>query len=91
MSVFAVRNVLPVATSLVATLFLVAATPHGLVPEPANAAVASPSLQRAELQRCVADQRDTDACLDEAAGKAMVERADRLARTDDASRRASRR
>ena len=33
MSVFSVRNVLPVVTSVVATLFLATAVPHGLVPE----------------------------------------------------------
>ena len=91
MSVFSVRNVLPVVTSIVATLFLATAVPHDLVPEPAAAAVASPSLERAELQRCVAGGRDADACLDEADGKALVERAEWLARADDASRRASRR
>jgi len=92
MSVLSVRNVLPVATSIVATLFLVTATPHELVPELADAAVASPSLKRAEVQRCVADGRDADACLDEADGKAVIERAEWLARTTDTdvSRRASR-
>ena len=90
MSVLSVRNVLPVVTSVVATLFLATAVPHDLVPEPAAAVVAPVSLQRAELQRCVADGRDADACLDEADGKALVERAEWQARSDDASRRASR-
>ena len=94
MSVFSVRNVLPVATSIVATLFLATAVPHDLVPEPAAVAVAvavaSPSLARAEAQRCVANGRDADACLDEADGKALIERAEWLARDDDNTRRASR-
>ncbi len=90
MSVFSVRNVLPVVTAVVATLFLATAVPHDLVPGPAAAAMASPSLARAEVQRCVADGRDADACLDEAEGKALVERAEWLARPDAASRRASR-
>ena len=89
MSVLSVRNVLPVVTSIVATLFLATATPHDLVPERADAAVASPSLARAEVRRCVAEGRDADACLDEADGKALVERADWLARTDATARRAS--
>lgn len=90
MSVLSVRNVLPVAVSIVATLFLVTATPRDLVPELAGAAVASQSLKRAVVQRCVADGRDAYACLDEADGKAVVERAEWLARADDLSRRASR-
>ena len=90
MSVFSVRNVLPVATSIVATLFLATAVPHDLVPEPAAAAVASRSLARAEVRRCVADGRGADDCLDEADGKALVERAEWLARDADVSRRASR-
>lgn len=90
MSVFSVRNVLPVVTAIVATLFLATAVPHDLVPEPAAVVVASPALARAEAQRCVADGRDADACLDEAEGKALIERAERLALADDASRRASR-
>jgi hypothetical protein len=88
MSVFSVRNVLPLATAIVATLFLATAVPHDLVPGPA--AMASPSPARAEVQRCVADGRDAGACLDEADGKALVERAEWLARADAASRRASR-
>ena len=87
MSVLSVRNVLPVVTSLAATLFLATAVPHDLVSEPA--VVASTSLARAEVRRCVADGRDSDECLDEADGKALIERAEWLAR-DDASRRASR-
>jgi hypothetical protein len=86
MSVLSVRNVLPVVTSVVATLFLATAVPHDLVSEP----VASASLARAEVQRCVADGRDSDECLDEADGKALIERAEWLARGDDVSRRASR-
>jgi hypothetical protein len=88
MSVLSIRNVLPVVTSLAAALFLVTAAPHDLVPEPA--AVASTSLARAEVQRCVSNGRDSDECLDEADGKALVERAEWLARADDAARRASR-
>ena len=90
MSTFSVRNVLPVVTSIVATLFLATATPHDLVPEPADAAVASSSLLRAEVQGCVAGGRDADACLDEADGKAVIEHAEWLAGIGDASRRASR-
>ena len=90
MSVFSIRNVLPVVTAVVATLFLATAVPHDLVPEPAAAVVASPALARAEAQRCVADGRDADACLDEAEGRALIERAEWLARAGDASRRASR-
>lgn len=90
MSVFSVRNVLPVVTSIVATLFLATATPHDLVPEPADVAAASPSLLRAEVQGCVAGGRDADACLDEADGKAVIVHAEWLAGTGHASRRASR-
>ena len=90
MSAFSVRNVLPLATAVVATLFLATAVPHDLVPEPAAAVMAAPSLARAEVRRCVADGRDADACLDEADGKALIERAEWLARSDAASRRASR-
>ena len=89
MSAFSVRNVLPVVTAIVATLFLATATPHDLMPEWEDVAAASPSLTSAEVQRCVTDGRDTDACLDEADGKALVERADRLAR-DESFQRASR-
>ena len=90
MSVFTVRNVLPVVTAVVATLFLATAVPHDLVPGPAGAVVASPSLAHAEVQRCMANGRDADACLDEADGKALIERAEWLARNDDNARRASR-
>ena len=83
MSVLSVRNVLPVVTAIAATLFLITATPHDLVPE-AVAAVDSSMLAPAEVQRCMAQGRDADACLDEADGKALIERA------DDVSRRASR-
>jgi hypothetical protein len=44
----------------------------------------------ADVQHCVARGRDTDACLDEATGKALIERAEWLARNDGLSRRASR-
>ena len=91
MSVLSVRNVLPVVTSVVATLFLATAVPHDLVPEPAAAAVTPEKVARAEVDRCVAAGRDAEACLDEADGKALIERAEWLARDDDASRRASRR
>ena len=84
MSVLFVRNVLPVLTSVAATLFLATA-----VPESANA-VSPPSLARAEVQRCVMAGRDTDACRDEADGKALVERAEWLARDAGPSRRAGR-
>jgi len=84
MSASFVRNVLPVVTAVVSTLFLATAVPHDL-PEQA----ASTWLASAEVQRCVADGRDADACLDEADGKALIERADVLSR-DAADRRASR-
>ena len=84
MSVLTARNVLPVVTSVVATLFLATAVPHGLVPEAAASTVS------AEVQRCVATGRDTDDCLDEADGEALIERAEWLAREDGASRPASR-
>ena len=90
MSVFCVRNVLPVVTSVAATLFLATAVPRDLAPEPAIAGVAPQSLLRAEAQRCVAAGREPDACRDEADGKALVERADWLARAG-AVRRGSRR
>ena len=89
MSVLTVRNVLPVVTALAATLFLATAVPHDLVPETAATRAASVSLARAEVRRCVSDGRDADACLDEADGKALIERAEWLARSDSASRRAS--
>ena len=57
MSVFSARNVLPVVTSLVATLFLATATSHDFVPE-MEVALASSSLLRAEAQGCMADGRD---------------------------------
>jgi hypothetical protein len=82
MSVFTVRNVLPVVTSVVAVFLLASAVRHDRAPAHAGA--------RAELPRCVADGRETDECLDEAAGNALIERAEWMARDDDASRRASR-
>ncbi len=91
MSVLSARNVLPVVTSVVAALFLATAVPHGLVPEAAAAELTPETILGAEVQRCEANGRDTDACLDEADGKALVERAEWLARDDSASRRASRR
>ena len=91
MSAFIVRNVLPVVTSVVATLFLATAVPHGLVPEAAAAAAdfAADGGASAELHDCMARGRDADACLDEADGKALVERAAWLARDDAPLRRAS--
>ncbi len=85
MSVFCVRNVLPVVTAVVSTLFLATAVSHDLVLE----AQAPTSLLSAEAQRCVMDGRDADECLDEADGKALIERADWLARIDTTARRAS--
>jgi hypothetical protein len=89
MSVFSVRNVLPVVTALAASLFLATAVPHDRALETAATHAASVSLARAEVQRCVADGRDADACLDEADGKALIERAEWLAGSDSAYRRAS--
>jgi hypothetical protein len=85
MSVLSVRNVLPVMTAVVSTLFLVTAVPHELSLE----ALAT-ALLHAEVQNCVTDGRGTDECLDEADGKALIERADGLDRSDAAARRASR-
>ncbi len=82
------RNVLPVVTAVVATLFLATAVPHDVLPEPAFE-VGVPEAS-ADVQHCVARGRDTDACLDEATGKALIERAEWLARNDGLSRRASR-
>jgi hypothetical protein len=90
MSALSVRNVVPVVISLAATLFLATAVPHDLVPAAAAAHATPPSLARAEVQRCMADGRDADECLDEVDGKALIERAEWLARNDVASRRASR-
>ena len=86
MSAAFVRNVLPVVTAVAATFYLATAVPHELP----TTDVATPAVAEAEVQRCVADGRDADACLDEADGKALVERADWLARTDASARRASR-
>ena len=84
MSVLSVRNVLPVVTSVVATLFLATtAVSHDLAPGEAVA--------NAEVRQCVAGGRDTDDCLDEADGKALIERAEWMAREDGAARRASHR
>ena len=87
MSAFSVRNALPVVTSVVSALFLVTAGSHEPVPQ---ASTSSAQIAQAEVQRCVANGRDFDDCLDEADGKALIERAEWLARDDDASRRASR-
>ena len=88
MSVLTVRNVLPVVTSVVAPLFLATAVPHGLAPVAAAAGLTTETIGNAEVQRCVANGRDSDDCLDEADGKALIERAEWLARDDGASRRA---
>jgi len=82
------RFLLPLATALAATLYLAAAVPHQL--DQALAATPSESPEQAELTRCVGAGRDAEACLDEADGKALVERADWLARADDAARRGAR-
>ena len=86
MSAFSVRNALPVVTSVVSALFLVTAGSHESA---AQASAPSAQVAQAEVQRCVANGRDFDDCLDEADGKALIERADWLARNDDAARRAS--
>ena len=85
MSLLSLRNVLPVVTAVVSTLFLATAVPRDLPEQSASTWLAS-----AEVQRCVADGRDADACLDEADGKALIEHADWLARNDIEARRASR-
>lgn len=84
MPVFSVHNVLPIVTSVVSALFLVTAGSHDLAPE---TSVGADSLARAEVQRCVANGRAADDCLDEADGKALIERAERLARAAGAPRR----
>jgi len=86
MSVLSARNVLPVVTAVVSALFLATAGSRDLVPQ---GSAAPESVARAEVQRCLSGGRDTDDCLDEAAGKALIERAEWLARADGASRRAS--
>jgi hypothetical protein len=86
MSVLSARNVLPVVTAVVSAMFLATAGSHDLVPQ---ASAAPESVARAEVQRCEAGGRATDDCLDEADGKALIERAEWLARADSASRRAS--
>ena len=88
MSAFSTRNALPVVTSVVSALFLVTAGSHESA---AQASASSAQVAQAEVQRCVATGRDFDDCLDEADGKALIERADWLARNDDAARRASQR
>ncbi len=88
MSAFSVRNALPVVTSVVSALFLVTAGSQ----EPASQASTSPAqVAQVEVQHCVASGRDIDDCLDESDGKALIERADWLARNDDGARRASQR
>lgn len=71
-----------------ASLSVAAAVPHVLDQDFAAAGVESP--KQAELARRVGAGRAVDACLDEADGKALVERADWLARAGDATRRGSR-
>ena len=73
------RFLLPTATAIAATLYLAAAVPHQVDLELAAVQGASP--EQVELAGCVANGRDADACLDEADGKALVERA-----ADDARR-----
>ena len=86
MSAFSLRNALPVVTSVVSALFLITAGSQ----EPAAQASTSPlQVVQVEVQHCVTNGRDIDDCLDEADGKALIERADWLARNDDATRRAS--
>lgn len=86
MSVLCARNVLPVVTSVLATLFLATAVPHDL----SSAAAAPAVVAQVALQRCVAVGRDADACLDEADGIALIERADSLARASAPTPEASR-
>lgn len=81
-----VRNVFPVVTALAATLYLATAVQA----EPSFDVDAAAAPVQAEVQHCVAGGRDADACLDEVDGKALIERADWLARSDAAGRRASR-
>ena len=88
MSVLAVRNVLPVVTSVVAALFLATGVPQGLVPEAAAAGLEASA--SADVQACMGQGRADDECLDEADGKALVERAEWLARDDRDAGRAGR-
>jgi rRNA-processing protein FCF1 len=90
MSVLSVRNVLPVVTSVLATLFLATAVPHERGPEAAIDPAARLALARIEVQRCVDGGRDGDECVDEAAGRAVIERAEWLARDPASVRQASR-
>jgi len=82
------RFLLPLATALAATPYLAAAVPHQLDHVFSASPVESPA--QAELTRCVGTGRAADACMDEADGKALVERAEWLARADDAARRGAR-
>ena len=82
----ALRFLLPVATAVAATLYLAAAVPQL---DLALAATPGETPEQAELARCVDGGRDADACEDESDGKALVERADWLARADGAARRGS--
>ena len=84
MSVLSVRNVLPVVTSIVATLFLATAVPHDLVPEQARRSTVDAGRRRGATLR--GRGRDGDACLDEADGKALIERAEAGVPTRRASR-----
>ncbi len=79
------RTLLPMATTVAATLYLATGVPHQL--DLALACAQPESPEQAELARCVGGGRDADACLDEADGKALVERAAWLARAEGAAGR----
>ena len=83
MTAVLVRNVIPVVTAVAATFYL-AIAPGDFVSE-ADAATVP-----AQVQRCLAGGREAEACVDEADGIALVERADWAARTQADLRRASR-
>jgi len=84
MTAVLVRNVIPVVTAVAATFYLAIAAPGDFVSE-ADAATVP-----AQVQRCLAGGREAEACVDEADGIALVERADWAARTQADLRRASR-
>jgi hypothetical protein len=82
------RFLLPLAIAVGATLTLAAAVPPQLDLALAAAQEATP--EQSELAGCIAAGRDADTCLDEADGKALVERAEWLARAGGSARRGSR-
>lgn len=80
------RHLLPAATLLAATFFLVSAVPHVVAPVVAPIAARSaahPSgfdVVRAEIRLCEASgERTRDECIDEVEAKALIQHAEQLA------------